>query len=187
MRWSILSWVCRLFVVGVLLASALGKSLDLPGFVDVLVTYQAIPVPLLWPIALLVTGLEWLLGVWVLSGWRLGTGALAALLLSAGYAVWMTLSLVRGLDLGQLWLLWRVLSAAVAMVFAAGRLGLGWHVLCVMEVCKKRYCPPLTRVSNGRRRKTAAHDLLKCGRSGKPRSCYPGLSMTSPREEGGYE
>ena len=65
MRWSILSWVCRLFVVGVLLASALGKSLDLPGFVDVLVTYQAIPAPLLWPIALLITGLEWLLGVWV--------------------------------------------------------------------------------------------------------------------------
>lgn len=101
MRWSVLSWVCRLFVVGVLLASALGKSLDLPGFVDVLGTYQAIPAPLLWPIALLIIGLEWLLGVWVLSGWRLATGAFAALLLNAGYAVWMTLSLVRSLDLAN--------------------------------------------------------------------------------------
>ena len=104
MRWSIipcLSWACRLFVGGILLVSALGKSLDLPGFVEVLVTYRAIPVSLLWPIALMITGLEWVLGVWVLSGWRLATGALAALVLYAGYALLMTLSLVRGLDLAN--------------------------------------------------------------------------------------
>jgi len=101
MHGSILSWVCRLFLGGTLLASALGKSLDVRGFVDVLVTYQAIPAPLLWPIAFLITGLEWLIGVWLLSGWRLATGALAALLLNVGYTAWMTLALIRGLDLAN--------------------------------------------------------------------------------------
>jgi len=99
--WSLVAWACRLFTGGILLASALGKSLDLPGFVEVLVTYRTMPASFLWPIALLVTGLEWVLGVWVLSGWRLATGALAALVLYAGYALLMTLSLVRGLDLAN--------------------------------------------------------------------------------------
>jgi uncharacterized membrane protein YphA (DoxX/SURF4 family) len=101
MRWSVLSWVCRLFVGGILLVSALGKSLDRPGFVEVLVTYRAFPDWLLWPLAFLVMGIEWLLGVWILSGWRLATGALAGLGLNTGYAIWMTLSLVRGLDLAN--------------------------------------------------------------------------------------
>ena len=99
MNWSLVAWACRLIIGGMLLASALGKSLDLPGFVEVLVTYRAIPVSLLWPIALMITSLEWVFGVWVLSGWRIATGALAALVLYAGYALLMTLSLVRGLDL----------------------------------------------------------------------------------------
>jgi hypothetical protein len=97
----IVRWFFRLFIGGILLASALGKSLDLPGFVDVLITYQAIPALLLWPTALLITGFEWLLGVWVLSGWRLVTGALLSLALYAGYAIRMTLSLVRGLNLAN--------------------------------------------------------------------------------------
>lgn len=96
---SILSWVCRLFIGGILVASALGKSLDLPGFVKVLITYQAIPVWFLWPVALVITGFEWLLGIWILSGWWLATGALAALVLNMIYAIWMTVSLFRGLDL----------------------------------------------------------------------------------------
>jgi hypothetical protein len=82
-----------------LLGSALGKSLDLPGFVDVLATYRAIPPPFLWPTALMITGLEWLFGMWVLSGWELETAALATLILYVGYTLWMMLSLLRGLDL----------------------------------------------------------------------------------------
>jgi len=101
MRWFILLWGFRLFVGGILLASALGKSLDMLGFVEVLVTYRAFPDWSLWPIALLLAGIEWLLGVWILSGWRLAMGALAALALNAGYAAWMTLSLARGLDLAN--------------------------------------------------------------------------------------
>ena len=43
MNWIVLTWCCRFLIGGVLLASALGKSLDLQGFVDVLVTYRLFP------------------------------------------------------------------------------------------------------------------------------------------------
>ena len=94
-----LYWFLRLFIGMILFVSALGKSLDLPGFVEVLKTYQAFPALLLWPLALAVTGLEFALGVWVLSGWRLATGALASAWLNAGYAVWLTITWLRGLEL----------------------------------------------------------------------------------------
>lgn len=98
-HWWLLTGVSRLLVGGILLTSALGKSLDLPGFVEVLVTCHAIPMPLLWPAGLTITGLEWLLGVWILSGRRLATGTLAVAVLYSIYALWMAVGLLRGLDL----------------------------------------------------------------------------------------
>ena len=94
-------WLLRAVLGGILLASALGKSLDLPGFVEVLVTYRAFPDWSLWPIALFITTIEWMLGLWVLSGRRLPQAALATVLLNGIYAVWMTVSLARGLDLAN--------------------------------------------------------------------------------------
>ena len=96
---KIARWFLQLFVGGILLASALGKSLDLPGFIEVLKTYQSFPDWSLWPIAFTITGIEWVLGARLLSGWRLATGALTALVLNAGYTIWMTISLLRGLEL----------------------------------------------------------------------------------------
>jgi uncharacterized membrane protein YphA (DoxX/SURF4 family) len=96
---TVFYWVCRLSVGVVLVASALGKSLDLPGFIDVLTTYRAFPDGTLWLIGILVTVVEWVLGIWLVSGWRLYAGALAALVFNTGYAVWMTISLLRGLAL----------------------------------------------------------------------------------------
>ena len=92
-------WLLRAVLGGILLASALGKSLDLPGFVEVLVTYRDFPDWSLWPIALFITTIEWMLGLWVLSGRRLPQAALATVLLNGIYALWMTVSLARGLDL----------------------------------------------------------------------------------------
>jgi len=94
-----LRWFLQLFLGGILLVSALGKSLDLPGFVEILKTYRAFPDGMLWPLALAVVSIELIMGLWVLSGWRLRISALAALALNAGYVVWMTVSLLRGLDL----------------------------------------------------------------------------------------
>jgi hypothetical protein len=96
---KILHWFCRLGVGAVLVASALGKSLDLPGFMEVLTTYRAFPGWSLRSIALSIASLEWILGIWLLSGWRLRTGARLALVLNATYAGWMTISLLRGLEL----------------------------------------------------------------------------------------
>lgn len=97
----LLRWLLQLFIGGILFASAAGKLLDLPGFVEVLKTYRAFPDETLWPIAIAVTGVELLLGVWLLSGWRLHAGAIAALALNAGYTLWMTISLWRGLELAN--------------------------------------------------------------------------------------
>ncbi len=99
MGWSILFWVCRLVMGLVCLASALGKSLDLPGFIEVLDTYQLVPDWGLWPVGLGVTGLEWVLALWLLSGWRIESGALVALGLFGLYAAGLVTTLLRGLDL----------------------------------------------------------------------------------------
>jgi hypothetical protein len=99
MNWTVVTWCCRLLIGGVLLASALGKSLDLNGFVDVLVTYRLFPTWSLWLVALMLIGIEWILAVWILSGWRRATGALLALILNATYAAGLIVTLARGLDL----------------------------------------------------------------------------------------
>ena len=98
-KWTVVTWCCRLLIGGVLLASAVGKSLDLNGFVDVLVTYRLFPGWTLWPVAFMIIGIEWILAAWILSGWRLPTGALFALMLNGLYAAGLILTLVRGLDL----------------------------------------------------------------------------------------
>ncbi|MEW6543919.1 MAG: MauE/DoxX family redox-associated membrane protein [Nitrospirota bacterium] len=100
-RRIVLPWALRLFIGGIFLASAVGKGLDLPGFVEVVKTYRAFPEETLWPLALTVAGVELLLGLWLLSGWRLRDAALAGLGVNAGYAVWMTVSLLRGLELAN--------------------------------------------------------------------------------------
>lgn len=83
------------------MASAVGKSLDLRGFAQVLETYQAFPTELLIPLGLLVTSIELALGIWLLSGWRLISAAQASIALNAGYAVWLSISLGRGLTLSN--------------------------------------------------------------------------------------
>ncbi|MBI5671863.1 MAG: hypothetical protein HZC50_01030 [Nitrospirae bacterium] len=99
MNWTVVTWGCRLLIGGVLLASALGKSLDLKGFVDVLVTYRLFPGWPLWPVTFMIIGVEWILAAWILSGWQLSTGALLALTLNGLYAVGLIVTLFRGLNL----------------------------------------------------------------------------------------
>lgn len=96
---TVVRWCLQLFIGGIIFASAFGKSLDLPGFVEVLNTYRAFPASTLWPLALGVTGIEFLLGTWLLSGWRLQTSALVGAGMNTLYAVWMMISHLRGLEL----------------------------------------------------------------------------------------
>lgn len=91
--------VVRFFLGAIFLTSALGKSLDLSAFVDILATYQIFPDWALWPMALSICGAEWLLAGWMFSGWYLSAGALGALALNGLYAAGLTVTLLRGIDL----------------------------------------------------------------------------------------
>jgi uncharacterized membrane protein YphA (DoxX/SURF4 family) len=91
--------VLRLLLAGVLLATAVGKVLDVGGFAAVVTTYRVLPEPLLLPAALALTLGELALGFWLLSGLRLAPAALAAALLHAAYLVWSAAALARGLDI----------------------------------------------------------------------------------------
>ena len=98
---EILKWFLQILIGGILIASALGKALDLSGFADVLKTYQAFPEAALFFIAFSVTVFEFLLGGWMLSGWRLPASAITAAIMNTVYAVWMTVTLIRGLELAN--------------------------------------------------------------------------------------
>lgn len=95
-----LCWTLRLGLGGLVLATGVGKALDVPGFIGVLHTYRlGLGDGLLWAIGLAVTTFELALGLWILSGRRLARAMGFAIALNAGYFVLMTTSLWRGLDL----------------------------------------------------------------------------------------
>lgn len=86
---------------GIIAASAIAKGLDLPGFAQVLHTYQAFPEALLFFLALIITIVELSLGLWVLWGKQLHISATVAAVMNVGYAGWMTVTLLRGVQLAN--------------------------------------------------------------------------------------
>jgi hypothetical protein len=83
------------------LAAALGKVLDLAGFADVLAEYRLFPAAALMPLALGVTLAEAAIALGlVLPGWR-PAAALAAGAMALGYGVTLTVTLARGIPLGN--------------------------------------------------------------------------------------
>ena len=98
-RRKLLRWGLQFLIGGIFFGSALAKAFDLPGFIEILKTYEAFPASTLWPLAILVTGGELFLGVWILSGYRLVTSALLGAFINMVYAIWMAITLLRGLNL----------------------------------------------------------------------------------------
>jgi hypothetical protein len=84
---------------GLLVATAIGKALDVAGFARVIDTYRLLPSSLLQPVALAVIVGELAVGVWILSGRRLADAALVSALMYAAWAVLLGATLLRGLDL----------------------------------------------------------------------------------------
>ena len=99
MRQTLLCRGLQYLIGGTLIASAVAKALDLPGFAEILRTYEAFPEAALFSLALTITILELILGTWILLGFRLRLGATVAAGMGVGYACWMTLTLLRGLQL----------------------------------------------------------------------------------------
>jgi hypothetical protein len=82
-----------------LLAAAAGKALDVRGYVDIVKTYQlGLPDAVVWPAAVGVIAAEACLGLWILSGLRVRTAALASVALHACYFCLLGLTLLRGVE-----------------------------------------------------------------------------------------
>ncbi len=90
----------RVGLGGLILATGVGKALDVAGFVGVLETYRlGLGDAALEVIAPTIAVLEIALGLWILGGWRLRRALWASVALNAAYFVLLTSALVRGLDL----------------------------------------------------------------------------------------
>lgn len=91
--------ILRWAFAAVLLASAVGKLLDMPGFIAVVETYRSFPQAALPVAAWALTLTELALALWLATekALRRATAALVALHLI--YLVWLGIALGRGLDL----------------------------------------------------------------------------------------
>ena len=115
------TWTGRVlrWVLGLLLAlTALGKSLDLAGFADVIGTYKVFPSSLWWVVAVSMTTAEWVLAGWLLSGRRPVRASAAAALMHLVFTGWATVTLLRGIS---------VPNCGCFGVFLARPLG--WHTV----------------------------------------------------------
>jgi len=90
-------YILRYGLAGLLALTGLAKLLDVPGFVQVLSTYQALPPWALRPVAVACVLVELRLAEWLASGKRLPQAALASLVRHSAFACWSTLALMRGI------------------------------------------------------------------------------------------
>jgi hypothetical protein len=99
MRVSPLAGSLRFAIGAILLATAVGKLLDVPGFARVLGDYRAFPPGALVPIAVAVPLAELALAVWLFSGRKLAAAAIVSALMHGLYAAWSAAAVLRGLKL----------------------------------------------------------------------------------------
>lgn len=92
-------WFLRVLLGLFLLASAIGKLLDVSGFVAIIKTYEVgLPLTLRWISAIGLIIAETMIGFWILSGWQTGRGALGSVFLNCGYLIFLSITLMRGID-----------------------------------------------------------------------------------------
>lgn len=91
----------RAFIGLVLIATGVGKALDVPGFVGVIGTYDLLPALLHGPVAIFMVVSELVLGAWLLSGRRTATAALLSTAMHLAFTGWATIALLRGLHIAN--------------------------------------------------------------------------------------
>ncbi|MEP6993277.1 MAG: MauE/DoxX family redox-associated membrane protein [Acidobacteriota bacterium] len=94
-------YVLRGFIGFVLFATAVGKLLDIPGFARILASYQALPEPFLFPVAIATPLAELGLSIWLFSGRWIAGAALASVVMHLAYASWSAVGVSRGLELSN--------------------------------------------------------------------------------------
>jgi hypothetical protein len=91
--------ILRFFIGLVLVATSIGKLLDVRGFARILSSYRALPEGSLLPFALAILLAELALAIWLFSGRRLAGAALASGAMHFAYAGWSAVAFLRGLRL----------------------------------------------------------------------------------------
>ncbi len=94
---AVLRWLIGI----VLLATGVGKLLDVAGFAEVLRTYDALPESWLPAFAAAVPIAEVLLALWLFTGRRLAAASMASAAMHLAYAAWSAAALMRGLRLAN--------------------------------------------------------------------------------------
>jgi hypothetical protein len=84
------------FIASVLLLTGIGKLLDVPGFVKVLITYQAIPSWGLHLVAVTMVLVELRISEWLFRDNTLIRGAFCSLILHSMFTLWAAMTLIRG-------------------------------------------------------------------------------------------
>ena len=95
----ILITVLRIFIGAVLIASGIGKLLDVPGFIKVLETYQALPLRSLPFVAVFFVLIELKIAEMLLWPGRLRSGALASMVLHLVFTLFTTATYFRGIPI----------------------------------------------------------------------------------------
>lgn len=91
-------WLRWLFML-LLLATGIGKLLDMPGFIGVVATYRLLPELLVAPSAWALVVTELGLAAWLLWGKRLQSAALLLIGMHLMYLVWLLVTLLRGIQI----------------------------------------------------------------------------------------
>lgn len=89
----------RIFIATILLITGAGKALDISGFVEVMITYQAFANWMLYPVALGMIATELSLSFWLFSGRIIFGAAFVSLGLHIVFTLWATVAILRGLDI----------------------------------------------------------------------------------------
>jgi hypothetical protein len=98
MKGLVIQRLLQYTIASILLVTGLGKLLDVPGFVQVLATYQAFPTWMLQPIAVTLVLGELRLAEWLFWGKRLSQAALTSLGLHVLFTGWAVVTLFRGIE-----------------------------------------------------------------------------------------
>ncbi len=99
MLGRIAALVLRCFIGAVLVATAIGKGLDVPGFAKVIDTYQVLAPWMLLPAAIAMPLIELALGLLLLSGLHTPKAAWASFSLHLVFIAWISVALLRGLNI----------------------------------------------------------------------------------------
>jgi hypothetical protein len=92
----------RVLVGLVLIASAVGKILDIPGFIEILSHYQIFSGTAIYTlVAYTLPIIELAIGFSLLLRWHERLGALGAILLQLGFLTILTLTLLRGIPISN--------------------------------------------------------------------------------------